>query len=105
MIYKDEFRFTNERIAHRDRVRKVYSTPEGRQELFNLLVDSKVFSDMNSDRLPLRNYAIKKLEEMGMLDEVIVRHFIDHFFDIDPHAIEVSEMEKQMEMENMHGKE
>lgn len=103
MIYRDGIAFTNEIIAHRDRVRNVYRTDDGRKELMNLLVDSGVLSDISSDRLPLRNYAIKKLEEMGMLDEIIVRKLIDHFFEIDPHQIEMSEMERQ-KREKEHGR-
>ena len=104
MIYKDQFIFTDENIAHRARVRNVYRTEDGRKELMNLIVDSGVFSDISSDRLPLRNYAIKKLEEMGMLDEVIVRRLIDHFFEIDPRQIEMSEMERQ-KREKLDGRE
>ena len=104
MIYKDQFIFTDENIAHRERVRNVYRTEDGRKELMNLIVDSGVFSDIPSERLPLRNYAIKKLEEMGMLDEVIVRKLIDHFFEIDPRQIEMSEMERQ-KREKLDGRE
>ena len=52
MIYKDQFIFTDENIAHRERVRNVYRTEDGRKELMNLIVDSGVFSDISSDRLP-----------------------------------------------------
>ena len=47
MIYKDQFIFTDENIAHRERVRNVYRTEDGRKELMNLIVDSGVFSDIS----------------------------------------------------------
>ena len=39
-----------------------------------------------------------------MLDEVIVRKLIDHFFEIDPRQIEMSEMERQ-KREKLDGRE
>lgn len=96
MIYGGELKYTKELIDHRERVRKVYSTPEGRKELFNMLVDTGLLADITPDRIALRNYSVKKLEEMGMLDEVIVRHFIDHFFEMNPKTIEMNEMERQI---------
>ena len=54
-------------------------------------LDSGIFDELTPDRLSVRNYMIKKLEEMGMLDEHIVRIMIDHFFDIDPCSVEKNE--------------
>ena len=104
MIYKDQFIFTDENIAHRERVRNVYKTEDGRKELMNLIADSGVFSDLSTDRLPLRNYATKKLEAMGMLDDVIARRLNDHFFELDPRQTEMSEMERQ-KREKLDGRE
>lgn len=91
MILKGDVVLDDEVIAHRERVRSVYSSKNGRQELFNMIIDSGILDEITPDRLSVRNYMIKKLEEMGMLDEHIVRIMIDHFFDIDPCSVEKAE--------------
>ena len=52
------------------------------------VVDGIVFDSRKEAK---RYTELKKLEEMGMLDEHIVRIMIDHFFDIDPCSVEKAE--------------
>ena len=102
MILKGDVVLDDEVIAHRERVRSVYSSKNGRQELFNMILDSGILDELTPDRLSVRNYMIKKLEEMGMLDEHIVRIMIDHFFDIDPCSVEKNEYLKQLVKKEKH---
>ena len=79
MITK-ETEFTNEDMIHRSAVRKAYDTPEGRGELFRVLTDLGLFREIKPEGLPLRNYAIRKLEELGFLDVEVIGQTIDWLF-------------------------
>ena len=74
----------DESIAHRERVRRVYSTPDGQKELFNMILDCGLLQVIDESRLSTRNYAIKKLEEMGILDERVVKNLIKAYFESSP---------------------
>ena len=78
-------------IRHRERVRSVYNTETGQKELFNLFFDCGLLSVIDSDRLACRNLAIKKLEEMGFLDEYVIRDIIRIYFESNPSARERQE--------------
>jgi hypothetical protein len=79
MITK-ETEFTNADMIHRGQTRKAYGTPEGRAELFRLLTDLGLFREIRPEELPLRNYAIRKLEELGFLDVEMIGQTIDWLF-------------------------
>ncbi len=81
-----------ESIKHRERVRSVYATENGQKELFNLLLDCGLLEVITVDRLATRNWAVKKLEEIGLLDEVVIRRLIKDYFDSNPSSKEVNEM-------------
>lgn len=75
MIYKS--RTLNKKIVeHRRRTRGVYATEAGQEELFNLLHDMGLFRVVTKKELDARNRAILKLEELGFLDEEVVRAVI-----------------------------
>lgn len=74
----------DETIAHRERVRHVYASPDGQKELFNMILDCGVLQVIDETRLATRNFAIKKLEEMGMLDERVIRGFIKTYLESSP---------------------
>ena len=78
-------------IAHRKRVRSVYSTQEGQQELFNIIYDCGLLSPITSEQLACRNWAVKKLQEMGILDESVIKRLIKEYFESRPELSEVSE--------------
>ena len=65
-----EQQLDNEIINIRAAKRKVYSTPEGRNELAQLILESGVLSEIvcEEGRL-LHNIGIRKLEQLGLLDE------------------------------------
>jgi hypothetical protein len=57
----------------RERLRRVYSSNEGKEELLNYLIEMGTFSEITEDELPLRNMAVHKLQQLGFLDmETIV---------------------------------
>lgn len=96
MMILDAFRRKNkllndESIKHRDRVRSVYATENGQKELFNLILDCGLLEVIGDERLSTRNWAIKKLEEIGLLDENVVREMIKHYFDSNPRVSEMYE--------------
>jgi hypothetical protein len=65
-----EQQFDDEIIRIRGDKRKVYSTPEGREELAQIILESGVLSEIvcEEGRL-LHNIGIRKLEQLGLLDE------------------------------------
>ncbi len=81
MISKN-IRFTNEDMMHRTKVRSVYKTENGRAELLRFLLDMGVFREITVEQLPLRNYAIHRLEEMGILDEEAIVELVDFMVDL-----------------------
>lgn len=91
MIY--EKKGISENIAKsRIDIRKVYSSELGKKELFNLLHDMGLFRVIRPEELVLRNKAIIKCQEIGLLDEVIVRRLIDIYFDLPLEEIERNEI-------------
>lgn len=80
-----------ESIKHRERVRSVYATENGQKELFNLILDCGLLEVIDSDRLATRNWAIKKLEEIGILDENVIRGLIKSYFESNPRVSEMYE--------------
>ena len=79
MRYKTQ-PLTEKAAENRRRIRKVYGTEEGMTELFNLFHDFGLFRVISADELDTRNRMIKKAEEIGMLDENIVRDMISYYF-------------------------
>ena len=65
-----EQQFDNEILSIRAAKRKVYSTPEGREELAQILLESGVLSEIvcEEGRL-MHNIGIRKLEQLGLIDE------------------------------------
>ncbi|ADY13682.1 hypothetical protein [Sphaerochaeta globosa] len=75
-------RLSNDDLLHRHAVRKAYNTTEGRQELTRLLTDLGTFREVNSDELPMRNYGIRKLEELGFLDIEVIVEVVNFLFSL-----------------------
>lgn len=78
-------------IAHRRRVRNVYKSKDGRQELFNYIKDAGLLQEITPEYLGNRNFVIKKLEEIGILDECVIKKLIDYYFDSIPEGRELKE--------------
>ncbi len=74
----------DEAIEHRERVRRVYSSRDGQKELFNMILDCGLLQVIDESRLATRNYAIKKLEEMGILDERVIKQMIKSYLESSP---------------------
>lgn len=79
---------------HRKDVRSVYSEGYGQKELFNIFHDAGLFRIIKPEELDARNRAILKAEEIGMLDEGIVRTMIGYFF-----SLPLDEMENKKVLE------
>lgn len=93
MILTDKKLISEDFINHRDRVRKVFATDEGRIELMNMIQDSKLLDVVSLDdkeSIANRNFVIKKLEEMGMLDRRVVKEFVDSYLSRDNRQIEMA---------------
>jgi len=60
-----------ETISKRNSLRNVYRTEEGNYELSRSLRELGVFDEIPTDpeKVALRNYGIRKMEDLGMLDE------------------------------------
>ena len=91
MIFDSQKVLSKKVIEHRNRVRSVYATEEGKKELFNLLFDCGLFEVIDPERISTRNFAIKKLQEIGLLDEQVLRELLSRWLDSDP---QVKEMER-----------
>ena len=65
-----EQQFDNEIIQIRGKKRKLYATPEGREELAQIILESGVLSEIvcEEGRL-MHNIGIRKLEQLGLIDE------------------------------------
>lgn len=72
----DSQRFTERQIEHLDRKMDFYNSDEGENEIFNLMRDAKLFEVITADELPVRNYAIQKLTELGFNMEFKIRKAI-----------------------------
>ncbi len=73
-------KFTNADMIHRSKVRMAYNTPEGRAELVRLLTDLGTFREISPQELELRNYGVRKLEELGFYDIEIIPLMFDWLF-------------------------
>lgn len=77
MIYKNQK--INDKIAdNRARLRSIYSSKEGIEELFNIFHDGGMFRTITKKELDARNRAILKAQEIGLLDEELIRHMIEY---------------------------
>nr|WP_321298341.1 hypothetical protein [uncultured Sphaerochaeta sp.] len=75
-------KLSNEDMINRHAVRKAYNTPDGRLELIRLLTDLGTFREINVEELPLRNYGIRKLEELGFLDIEVIVEVVNFLFSL-----------------------
>lgn len=53
-----------------------YRCEEGEKEIFNLMLDARMFDVCTEKELPLRNYAMAKLTELGFNQEDKIRKVI-----------------------------
>ena len=67
---------TKGQVDRLERKLAFYSQPEGELELFNLMVDAKFFSEITEKDVPLRNYALRKLTELGLNQEDKLRKLL-----------------------------
>ena len=80
MITK-KYVFSNKEVIHRHEVRMAYDSPEGRAELVRLLTDLGTFREIHPQEIELRNYGIRKMEELGLLDIETIVDMVDWFFE------------------------
>lgn len=88
-----------EAIEHRKRVRRVYASEDGQKELFNMILDCGLLQVIDETRLATRNYAIKKLEEMGILDERVIKGIIKTYLESSPSTAEWVESKSYVKKE------
>lgn len=70
MIDKQQ-QIDKETVSKRNSLRNVYRTEEGKYELARTLRELGVFDEIPNDpgKVALRNFGIRKMEDLGMLDE------------------------------------
>lgn len=95
MIYKSQRFLSRKIIEHRNKVRSVYASQEGQDELFNWFHDLGLFRVIGKDDVDARNRAIKKAEELGLLDEQVIRFLISCYFMLPLDSIEKTRLSKE----------
>lgn len=75
MILENQ-KLTKEQVERIERKCDFYNCEEGELEIFNLMVDAKLFQVISEKDVPLRNYAIQKLTELGFNQEDKIRKAI-----------------------------
>lgn len=76
MILRNQ-KFTKAQVRRLERKCSFYKCEEGELEIFNLIFDAKLFDVINTqEELAVRNYAIKKLTELGLTQEDKIRKAI-----------------------------
>lgn len=81
MILEDQ-KLTKEQVKRIQRKVFFYKCEEGEREIFNLLLDGKLFQPIEEKDVPLRNYAIQKLTELGFNQEDKIRKVIHIMLDM-----------------------
>jgi hypothetical protein len=72
----------------RDIYRTTFSSPEGREALMYILTDLGFFDATKDDvGQALRNFAVRLLEQMGILHETNAEHIVEQFFKLAPYDI------------------
>lgn len=79
-----------EEIQHREDIRSVYSKGYGPTELFHILYDAGCFRVISQDELDARNRAIIKAEELGLLDEYLIKYMLEYMI-----TMHTSDLEKK----------
>lgn len=67
--------------------RKAFSTPEGQELLINILMDHQMFQKIDEKTLPLRNYGINLLTELGFFEPAVVKKLVEYFFQLERNGI------------------
>lgn len=88
MIYRKQLFRNAKTLEHRKKARSVYESKAGQDELFNWFHDLGLFRVIGEDELGARNKAIKKAEELGLLDEQNIRFLLACFFEMPLDEIE-----------------
>lgn len=78
----DSYNFEQAQVDYRERKLELYRTEEGEKELFNLLSDLGLFKAITPEAVNLRNYAIGRLEVLGLLDESKLRKGLNYMLNL-----------------------
>lgn len=70
-----------EEVERIERKCDFYRTDEGELEIFNLMLDCKMFQPITEKDVPLRNYGIQRLTELGFNQEDKIRKVIHWMLD------------------------
>ena len=76
MILADQ-KLEKEQIKRTEEICRFYQCERGENEIFNLIIDAKLLQPISEKDVPLRNYAIAKLTELGFNQEDKIREVID----------------------------
>lgn len=73
----DKKKFSRKEVERINELEDFYSTDRGEKEIFNLMLDAKLFEIIHTpEELAVRNYAITKLTEIGLNMEFKIRKAI-----------------------------
>lgn len=81
MVFADE-KITKEQFERINRKKNFYNCDEGKKELFNLMLDCKMFQPISEKDVPLRNYGLQKLTELGFNQEDKIRDLINYMLNL-----------------------
>lgn len=104
MMYRKQHFLSPKVREHRAKVRSVYESSIGQDELFNWLHDLGLFRCIEKDDVDARNRGIKKCEELGLLDENVVRFLIACFFSLPLEDIEDTREQREKALDNARKK-
>jgi len=74
-------RLSKEQVERIQRKCAFYRNEEGEKEIFNMMLDCKMFQPITEKDVPLRNYALQRLTELGFNQEDKVRMLIHEMLD------------------------
>lgn len=74
-------KLTEESVERVEELCAFYNCERGEKEIFNLLLDCKLFQTITEKELVMRNYAIQRLTELGFNQEDKIRKVIKWMLD------------------------
>lgn len=75
-------KLTKEQVERIEEMSEFYANERGEKEIFNLMLDCKLFQPITEADVPLRNYAIQRLTEIGLNQEDKIRKAIHEMLQI-----------------------
>jgi len=92
MIFSEQ-KFTKKQFDYINEKKNFYNSDVGEKEIFNMMLDCKMFQPITEADVPLRNYALQRLTELGFNQEDKVRMVIKYMLNL-PAVLDFEHKEK-----------